>query len=490
MNPTSRLVVVAVVPALLAAILVHAEIPIEAPVQINVAPGGGNIIGDAANEPTLAFDPTAPDRMVAAWRQFDDPDEDLRTAGWATTVDGGRSWTFRGDIEPGIFASDPVLEADADGRFYHLGLDEGYTSCTLHVSSEDGSSWWGASIPARGGDKPWLAVDPDRGHVYVAWDSAYSCCGVTSFARSIDGGATFEDAVMIDPAPSLGTMTVGPEGDVHVAGIIDIGTFAVASSGDARDPSATPSFTVAEIDLGGSFGFIDDPNPGGLSGMPWVALGRAAGPLAAPIYLLASVDPPGPDPLDIHLVRSDDRGATWSEPILVNAAATEGWQWFSALDTAPGGRLDVVWYDSPYEEEPGRTRVLYASSDDRGETWSEPVAVSPEFDSHLGWPAKRARLGDYIHLRSDTLGASLVFAATFNGEQDVYFVRIGPRDCNRNFVPDSDDIAAGEPDCDRDGAPDVCEIAAGAEPDDNADGIPDRCQLAPRRPSGRRIANP
>ncbi len=120
-------------------------------------------------------------------------------------------------------------------------------------------------------------------------------------------------------------------------------------------------------------------------------------------------------------------------------------------------------------------------------TWSAPVVVAPEFDSRIGWPAERRRLGDYIHLRSDTLGADLVFAATTNGEQDIFFVRIGPRDCNRNGVPDPDDIAAGEPDCDRDGAPDVCELAAGAESDDNGDGIPDRCQPAPRRPSGRRV---
>ena len=220
--------------------------------------------------------------------------------------------------------------------------------------------------------------------------------------------------------------------------------------------------------------------------MPWVVVGPPSGTSVAPLYLLASVDPSGSDPLDVHIVRSDDGGATWSEPTVVNASATAGWQWFSTLDVAPDGRLDAVWYDSPHADDPGRTRVVYASSGDGGATWSGPIAVTPEFNSHLGWPAERRRLGDYIHLRSDTFGADLVFAATFNGEQDIFFVRIGPRDCNRNGIPDADDIAAGEPDCDRDGAPDVCEIAAGAEADDNNDGIPDRCQPAPRRSGGRR----
>ncbi len=467
----------------------RAEITVEAPVQVNVGIDAGNIVGDAANEPTLAVDPRAPDRMVAAWRQFDDPDESLRTAGWATSADGGRSWTFHGAVEPGVSSSDPVLAADDDGRFYLLGLEAGFTTCRLHISDDGGTSWEPA-IPAQGGDKPWMAVDSDRGHVYIAWDESFSCCGETSFARSVDAGATFEDAVEMNPPLSLGTIAIGPEGEVYVAGIIDIATFAVARSDNARDPSATPSFTVGEIDLGGSFGFIDDPNPGGLSGMPWIVVGRSNGAGPAPLFLLASVDPSGPDPLDVHLVRSDDGGVTWSEPILVNDRATAGWQWFGTLDAAPDGRLDAVWYTSPDLDHPSQTRVYYASSDDNGETWSLPRILVQGFDSHLGWPAERQRIGDYIHLRSDTLGADLVYTATYNGEQDIYYVRIGPRDCNRNGIPDFDDIAAGEPDCDRDGAPDVCEIAAGAEIDTDADGIPDRCQTAPRRTAGRRSPGP
>lgn len=485
MRSTIRSAASLILPILFAAAPSFAEVPVEAPVQVNVAADSSNIFGDAANEPTLAVDPTAPDRMVVAWRQFDDPERDLRTAGWATTVDGGRSWTFHGPVEPGVWASDPVLAADDQGRFYLLGVDNTFTACTLHISDSGGTSW-SPRIPARGGDKPWMAVDSDRGHVYVTWDRDFSCCGETNFARSLDGGSTFEEAVSIDSPIALGTMTVGLDGEVYLGGMVDFALFAVARSDDARDPAATPGFTIVEIDLDGTFGFFIEPNPHGLSGMPWVATGPRTGSSPAPVYLLASVNPPDSDPLDVHLVRSDDGGATWTEPILVNSAATAGWQWFGSLDVAPDGRLDAIWYDSPDEEDPGRTRVVYASSDDLGETWSEPVVLSPEFDSHVGWPAERDRLGDYVHLRSDTLGANLAFAATFNGEQDIYFVRIGPRDCNRNGIPDTDDVLAGEPDCDRDGALDVCELATGAEPDDNQDGIPDRCQSAPRRPGGRR----
>src|SRR5687768_16731098 len=39
-------------------------------VQVNVSPAGANIVGDAANEPSIAVDPTNHDRMVIGWRQF------------------------------------------------------------------------------------------------------------------------------------------------------------------------------------------------------------------------------------------------------------------------------------------------------------------------------------------------------------------------------------------------------------------------------------
>jgi hypothetical protein len=39
--------------------------------QVNVDEDGYNILGDAANEPSIAIDPTDPNRIVIGWRQFD-----------------------------------------------------------------------------------------------------------------------------------------------------------------------------------------------------------------------------------------------------------------------------------------------------------------------------------------------------------------------------------------------------------------------------------
>ena len=55
----------------------------------------------------------------------------------------------------------------------------------------------------------------------------------------------------------------------------------------------------------------------------------------------------------------------------------------------------------------------------------ESVAASPPFDSHLGWP-NQDKLGDYYHMVSEAGFAHLAWAATFNGEQVVYYTRIRP----------------------------------------------------------------
>ena len=82
-------------------------------------------------------------------------------------------------------------------------------------------------------------------------------------------------------------------------------------------------------------------------------------------------------------------------------------------------------------------------------------------------------------MKSDLLGANLAWAATFNGEQDVYFLRIGEYDCNGNGIGDPDDIAAEtSADCNANSIPDECEIAAGTAIDGNGNGMIDACECA------------
>jgi hypothetical protein len=177
------------------------------------------------------------------------------------------------------------------------------------------------------------------------------------------------------------------------------------------------------------------------------------------VYALCCVDPSGSDPLDVHFVRSTDGGVTWSPRVRVNddAPASGSWQWFGTMSVAPNGRIDAVWNDTRSTGIVNRCQLYYSYSTDAGSTWSANVPLSPVWDSFVGWP-NQEKIGDYYHMSSDQVGAHLAWAATLNGEQDVYYLRIGEYDCNDNGVPDSEDIAGGESsDVNSNGIPDECE---------------------------------
>jgi hypothetical protein len=72
--------------------------------QVNVDSQGKNIVGDAANEPSIAVDPTAPNRMVIGWRQFDNV-VGLPAIGVRLTNDGGRTWHPRRQDHAGRFGA-------------------------------------------------------------------------------------------------------------------------------------------------------------------------------------------------------------------------------------------------------------------------------------------------------------------------------------------------------------------------------------------------
>ncbi len=402
-------------------------------VQVNVDDAGQNIVGDAANEPSIAVDPTDPNKMVIGWRQFDNIASNFRQAGYGYTVDGGQTWTFPGVIEPGVFRSDPVLDSDSQGGIYYNSLTvEGNNDflCDVYRTDEAGAPW-DAGTSAQGGDKQWMVIDKTGGvgdgHIYSFWTSYWSICGPGFFTRSVDGDS-YEDCVEIPDDPYWGTLAVAPGSGFNPSGVLyTVGAndndLVVARSSNARYAGQIVTWDQSTVvDVGGFMDSRSGPNPDGLLGQAHIATASSDDPVGHAVYVLSSVNPPGSDPLDVMFARSTDSGSTWSAPVRVNDDPGNAWQWFGTMSTSPSGRIDAVWLDT--RDDPGTylSSLYYSYSADGGLTWSANERLSDAFDPHVGWPNQN-KMGDYFHMVSDDTGFSLAWAATFNGEQDVYFGR-------------------------------------------------------------------
>src|SRR5438093_13472211 len=81
--------------------------------QANVDANGNNIVGDAANEPTISVDPTAGNKITIGWRQFDSGLSNFRQGGWGYTTDSGAPRTFARGLANHALRRDPALNAGA-----------------------------------------------------------------------------------------------------------------------------------------------------------------------------------------------------------------------------------------------------------------------------------------------------------------------------------------------------------------------------------------
>jgi hypothetical protein len=126
-------------------------------------------------------------------------------------------------------------------------------------------------------------------------------------------------------------------------------------------------------------------------------------------------------------IRSTDRGATFSSPRRINDDPVNhtSWHWFGTMSVAPNGRIDSVWLDTRNAANNRDSQLYYSYSKDGGLTWAPNVAVSNSFDPSIGYPNQN-KLGDYFTMVSDNAGANVAYPATFNGEEDVYYVRVVP----------------------------------------------------------------
>ena len=384
--------------------------------------------------------------MSIGWRQFNSVASNFREAGFAYTTNGGTRWIAPGVLENNVFRSDPVLNSDTAGRFFYLSLVQNFFD-DLWRSITGGQSWTRVG-PADGGDKQWFTIDntnsSGHGFQYQCWSTDGNNYGGRQFTRSTDGGLTWMNPINIPNSPAWGTLDVDSAGNLFIGGVnLTTGRIWCVRSTNAKNGGVVPTFDRSTaVNLGGDIVFSEPINPEGLVGQVFLAVDRSGTSTNNNVYMLASVQPSGfTNGSDVMFVRSTNGGITFSAPRRINDDPVNHakWHWFGTLSVAPSGRIDVVWYDTRNSPNNVTSQLFYSFSIDGGNTWSPNVAVSNPFNPFIGYPNQQ-KIGDYITVVSDDDSANVAYAATFNGEEDIYYVRIRPAlpltDFNGDARPD------------------------------------------------------
>jgi hypothetical protein len=365
--------------------------------------------GGYPEEVSIAINPKNPDNLIAG--------ANLRYV-YAST-DGGLTWT-ESQLPYGTYG-DPCIIFDADGRAYYAHLTMGWDAITVRISDDGGTTWpktvklFGpSSDSARPGslensslqDKEWLIADmtngPHHGNIYASWTdfTKYGSedprdSSVIVFARSTDRGETFEKWVRVsdkagDAIDSDNTMegavpAVGPGGEVYLAWAGPDGLYFDRSF----DAGATWGRDSVLTALPGGWDF----NVGGLSranGLPITLADISSSPFRGTVYI-NWVDHRNGDP-DVFLMKSTDRGNTWSAPKRVNDDTPRNGkvQFFTWAAVDPvSGEIVVVYYDRRrYATD--STDVYIARSTDGGETFRNECISSSAF-----LPSAMSFMGDY-----------------------------------------------------------------------------------------------
>jgi hypothetical protein len=357
-------------------------------------------IPELNNEEQVWICPTDSNIIISDWRDFR---LGYRQVAIGRSTDGGLTWSdslISPDMQAfaGIsWQSDPTLTVDRLGNFYISVLDfdpfglTNHSFITFYKTINQGVSWTGPVHHLPGidtsvfEDKQFITVDRTGGvydgNIYCAWarfTGPYSQTnGPTrmAFIRSIDGGASFEDSVIVGPPVSADSCenvisagqfpipVVASNGDVHVfwlgTVIIEnnncnyLATYgikkAVSIDGGQTFSPEEVIFNVCCYYIAAN-GINVYPNPAAdadISGGPFD--GNMY--IAFTNYAYDAEDTLGEIRYDVDFIRSTDNAATWSSRLQIDddISAPLSDSYHPWLIVNEEGVVIVVFYDTRYD---------------------------------------------------------------------------------------------------------------------------------------------
>lgn len=447
---------------------------------------------DTQIEPSMAVNPSNPDNAVAVYQEGRIDSGGDATNGFATTVDGGKTWTF-GEL-PGLTtfpgqggdfdrASDAVVAFGPNNLVYANSLvfdsetGNGLRSGMTVNVSKDGGVHWSAPVIFQddqiGGtnDKNWIVVDNSdapghkKGRVYVVWDRiapvVYDYCDHDCDVQAnwLPNLQTISGLVF--PGQGLGAYPV-----VHADGSLGMAITIIAGNvptsvlnTDQPDPEELGEQGGQSYILAPNAGTVPYPAPLGFLPPVGVAANMsrgqpaqrgtdgipsaAADPKTSTIYYVWDDGRFRNDNTnDVVMSISTDNGVTWGPVQRVNPGATGDHMDHYGASVAVGedGRVHVGYR---VRDESGTAPLFspyidsyYQESYDHGQTFTAPIKINVKSSHALYGAFSREGTfeGDYDEIA--TAGGSTYFVRC-QGEA-AYFGEPAP------LVPEGQGLALAD----------------------------------------------
>jgi Neuraminidase (sialidase) len=402
---------------------------------------------DTETEPAVAIDPGNPRIMTAVVQEGRNaPFGGTADLGYATSHDGGRTWTDGNypsltTVVGGPFqlASDAVSAFGPDGSDYieSIAVDEtdARSAVTVQRSTDGGIKFGAPSLVTDDNnvnvfnDKDWITVDTSRrspfeGRIYVMWARFITTGTGASAVTHSPGALSFSDDHGKTWSP-IHFMTPQSDDDqgflplIHKDGSVTIVyDHFVPNPGN---PNLGNDYETAQTSHDGGLTwskpvtigqFLGSEVPGmRTGGLPAAAIDPVTGNMYA-VWQDTRFNPAGLN--DIVLSVSKDGGARWSAPRAVSPEAP-GLDRFTPAVAADAGVVHITYGTRADSGAAPTASEDYIASADGGKTFGNDRQVGPPIV--LQWatvsdeaPPPVAFLGDYLGLAATPSSAEMVWS--------------------------------------------------------------------------------
>jgi hypothetical protein len=367
-------------------------------------------------------------------------------ATWAGNIDGA------GDDNNG----DPSVVIGLNGVWY-AGKINGNFGQSVAWSVDEGATWHDvivSSVPVPGEDvldKDHLWIDntpasPFQGNLYTAWTNFVSTSPnyhQVELSRSTDNGLTWTTPMEISSGVSAGSfcqgvnLQTGSAGEVYCAFIVydtwpgdetAIGFTKSLDGGSTFNQATRIINNIKGIRTSGTNKYMR------VNSFPSMTVDLSKGNYKGNIYIIwANNGIPGVDTgsdIDVYMIRSTDRGSTWSVPIRVNqdpsGLGKEHFLCWISCDPVTGNLCVIYYDDRNVSSTQCETWISYSYN--AGDTWTDmkvsDVAFTPT--PIPGTPVNY--FGDYLGVNTRNMMAYPIWTDNRTGNALTWVspVNLGP----------------------------------------------------------------